>query len=116
MKKLITLFFLSAFCLTINAKDIKSLVVTTVPQMTCQNCENRIKSNIRFEKGVRNIATDLENQRITVTYDADKTTEENLIKAFGKLKYEAIRIGKDGKPEKEVKQSEGSCSDSSCSK
>ena len=28
-----------------------TLVVTTQPQMHCQNCEKKIKSNIRFVKG-----------------------------------------------------------------
>lgn len=92
MKKLIIILFLSIFSLAVNAKDIKKLVVTTMPKMTCQNCENRIKKNLRFEKGIKNVTTDLKNQRVMVVYDADQTTEENLIKAFGKLKYEAIKV------------------------
>ena len=34
-----------------------TLVVTTQPQMHCQNCEKKIKSNIRFVKGTKKIAT-----------------------------------------------------------
>lgn len=30
-----------------------TLVVTTQPQMHCQNCEKKIKSNIRFRKAQR---------------------------------------------------------------
>ena len=33
------------------AKDIKTVVFTTTPQMHCAACENKIKSNLRFEKG-----------------------------------------------------------------
>lgn len=32
-----------------------TLVVTTQPQMHCQNCEKKIKSNIRFVKGTKKI-------------------------------------------------------------
>uniref|UniRef100_UPI004026F15A hypothetical protein n=1 Tax=Prevotella sp. TaxID=59823 RepID=UPI004026F15A len=34
------------------AKDIKTVVFTTTPQMHCAACENKIKSNLRFEKGL----------------------------------------------------------------
>ena len=77
------------------AKDIKTVVLTTVPQMHCENCEKRIKENIRFEKGVKKIETDVEHQTVTITYDADKTTVEKLIKGFEKIKYQAHEV-KDG--------------------
>ena len=31
------------------AKTIKTVDLTTTPQMHCQNCENKIKGNLRFE-------------------------------------------------------------------
>ena len=71
------------------AKDIKTLVVTTTPQMHCANCEKKIKGNLRFEKGVTKIDTNVEQQRVTINYDADKTTPERIIKAFGKFGYTA---------------------------
>ena len=43
----------------IMAKDIKTVVVTTTPQMHCNNCELKIKNNLRFEKGVKKIETDI---------------------------------------------------------
>ncbi len=76
-----------------SAKTLKTLRVTTEPQMSCSNCENKIKKNIRFEKGVHEITTDLEGQVVTVVYDADKTNEENLVKAFDKIKYTATILG-----------------------
>ena len=44
------------------AKDIKTVVFTTTPQMHCENCENKIKNNLRFEKGVKEITTSVDNQ------------------------------------------------------
>ena len=92
MKKLLALSLLAIGALSLYAKDIKEYVVTTQPPMSCQNCENRIKGNLRFEKGVKKIETDLEHQRVTVTYDADKTNEANLEEAFGKLDYKVTKI------------------------
>lgn len=74
---------------TAMAKDIKTAVFTTQPQMHCENCENKIKNNLRFEKGIKKIETNVEKQAVTVTYDADKTTPEAIIAGFKKIGYEA---------------------------
>ena len=89
MKKV---FILSAMMLTAMvtlAKDIKTVVVTTNPEMHCENCENKIKGNLRFEKGIKNIITDLKTKTVTIEYDADKTNVQNIIAGFKKIKYEA---------------------------
>ena len=92
MKKVL-LLLIAAITMTIaSAKDIKTVVLTTDPQMHCESCEKRIKENIRFEKGVKKIVTDVEHQTVTITYDADKTTVENIIKGFEKIKYNAREI------------------------
>ena len=74
------------------AKDIKTVVVTTLPQMHCASCENKIKGNLRFEKGVKEIQCDIPKQTVTITYDAEKTKPETLIKSFGKFGYQATEI------------------------
>ena len=92
MKKLI---LLTALLLTMTvglAKDIKTLVVTTNPPMHCENCENKIKGNLRFEKGVKKIETSIPDQTVTIEYDADKTNAEKLVEAFKKFGYEAQEI------------------------
>ena len=55
-------------------RDIKTVVFTTTPQMHCAACENKIKNNLRFEKGIKSIETSVPNQTVTVKYNADKTT------------------------------------------
>lgn len=87
MKKTMLLTMALAFCATMGAKDVKTLVVTTTPQMHCANCENKIKGNLRFEKGVKDIATDIPSQTVTVTYDAEKTSVASLTQAFNKIGY-----------------------------
>ena len=76
------------------AKDIKTLVVTTQPKMHCESCEKKIKGNLRFEKGVKQIECNIEEQRITITYDADKTKPETIIKSFEKFGYKATEVKK----------------------
>lgn len=55
-------------------REIKTVFFTTTPQMHCAACENKIKNNLRFEKGIKNIETSVPNQTVTVKYNADKTT------------------------------------------
>lgn len=78
-----------------SAKDIKTLVVTTTPQMHCASCENKIKGNLRFEKGVRRIETDIPQQTVTIEFDAEKTSADAIVKAFGKFGYKATEVKSD---------------------
>ena len=87
----------STVCL---AKDIQKAVFTTTPQMHCENCEKKIKGNLRFEKGVKKIVTNIEQQTITIEYDADKVTVNQLLKAFSKAGYEARKLKEGEKPKK----------------
>ena len=92
MKKV---FVLSAMMLTAVvgvAKDIKTVVVTTVPKMHCASCENKIKGNLRFEKGVKQIECDIPKQTVTITFDAEKTNAQKLIQSFGKFGYKATEL------------------------
>ena len=81
-------------------KDIKTVVFTTNPEMHCEGCENKIKGNLRFEKGVKNIITDLKAKTVTIEYDADKTNVQNIIEGFKKIKYEAKEVKKEATKEK----------------
>ena len=74
------------------AKDIKTVVLTTTPVMHCSGCETRIKDNLRYCKGVKKIETSVEQQTVTVTYDADKTNVENLKASLRKANYEATEV------------------------
>lgn len=86
------------------AKDIKTVVYTTSPQMHCENCENKIKGNLRFEKGVKEIKTNIEDQTVTVKYDADKTSPEKIQKGFEKFGYKARRLMNGEKVERNMNE------------
>ena len=63
------------FCeISLVFREIKTVFFTTTPQMHCAACENKIKNNLRFEKGIKSIETSVPNQTVTVKYNADKTT------------------------------------------
>lgn len=89
MKRSFLLLTLALCAITSFAKDIKTIVVTPNPQMHCESCENKIKNNMRFEKGIKGIETNISRQEVTLTYDADKTTPEKLMKGFEKFGYTA---------------------------
>ena len=64
--KLIAIMAAVCFTATCFAKDIKIVVLNTDPQMHCANCESKIKNNIRFEKGIKEIETNLADKTVTI--------------------------------------------------
>ena len=99
MRRLSFVIFTLSFGVALFAKDIKTVVLKTQPEMHCANCEKKIKDNIRFEKGVKSIKTDLGKKTVTVEYDADRSNVQNIIKGFKKIKYEATEVKKAPKNE-----------------
>lgn len=71
------------------ASNDTTVVFTVEPRMSCHNCENRIKNNLRFEKGVKRIDASAKEQCVTVVYDRRKTDTSKLIDAFKKIGYTA---------------------------
>lgn len=68
-------------------KDLKTVTFKSNPH--CKACANKIQENIAFEKGVKDLKISVEEQTITITYDAAKTSEEKLAAAIKKLGYKA---------------------------
>ncbi|MBR1785165.1 MAG: cation transporter [Bacteroidales bacterium] len=89
-------------------KDMRTLVLTPTPMMHCDSCETKIKSNMRFEKGVVKIETDREKQTVEINYDARKTNVKALQAAMQKIGYQTTVVsdepqatnGNKGKPKK----------------
>jgi len=75
------------------AKADKQTVVLQC-DLHCQGCCDKVMKNIAFEKGVKDIVCDLKTKTVTVTYDANKTDLDTLLKAFERI----------GKPAKELKK------------
>lgn len=105
MRKVIMTLAIALMGVAAQAKDIKTVIFTTQPQMHCAGCEKKIKGNLRYEKGVKRIDTNVEQQKVTVKYDADKTSAEKLQKAFKKFGYEARQVKADEKVKRDNTQS-----------
>lgn len=101
MKKAFIITALALTSLSAAAKDIKTVVFTTQPQMHCQKCEQKIKSNVRFVKGVKKIDTNVEKQTVTIEYDAEKTSPEKIKEGFKKIGYEATQVKAQKAPAKQ---------------
>lgn len=104
MRKVIMTLAIALMGVAAQAKDIKTVIFTTQPQMHCASCEKKIKGNLRYEKGVKRIDTSVEQQKVTVKYDANKTSAEKLQKAFKKFGYEARQVKANEKVEREASQ------------
>ena len=118
MKKFILAALSAVFAFSMYAKDIQELIVTTTPPMSCQNCENKIKKNLRFEKGVKKIETNIPDQRVTIEYDADKTNPANIEEAFHKIGYnvEVVNCNSETPKQCESTGSQPACSGNCCKK
>ncbi len=111
MKKLVSFLTILFFAITVFAKNEVTTSFSVEPALQCQNCENKIKSNLRFEKGIKDISTSIENNRVTIKYDADKTTPAKIIEGFQKIGYTATAADACNKANNGTcnKKSNGSC-------
>ena len=95
MKRILSLaLMLVSLAVITNAKAPAdtTAIFNVMPKMSCQNCENKIKSNLRFEKGIKSIETSLDSQTVTVVFNPKKTNVENIQKGFKKIGYAATAL------------------------
>lgn len=89
MKRILIVLMALLPLMGIYAKTDKQTVVLSC-DLHCQGCCDKIMKNIAFEKGVKDIVCDLPTKTVTVTYDANKTDVDTLLKAFAKIGKPAI--------------------------
>lgn len=91
MKHLFTFMAAAAISLSaLGAAPADTTVYFTVsPAMHCANCEQKIKSNLRFEKGVKAIDASASKGIIAVKFNPSKNSVERLTKALAKIGYKA---------------------------
>ena len=61
--------------------------VTFNVHLHCENCMKKVQENISFEKGVKDLHVCLDDQTVSIKYDAAKTNEDTLKAAIEKLGY-----------------------------
>jgi len=63
----------------------------------CGMCEERIESNMAYEKGVKSVELDDKTKIVTITYKTAKTDPKKLREAISKLGYDADDVEADPK-------------------
>ncbi len=106
MKKIFLTAVIAAFAcaVQVSAKEIRK-VVFKVEQMVCNNCGNKVKKSIAFQKGVKDLDIDVKQHVLTVIYDAGKTSIEELKESIGESGYEAKVISDTGVEKKKSQKS-----------
>lgn len=95
MKKLIKSIFVLVFMLGTasfsQAQDAepKEKEIKIQTSAICGMCEERIETNMAYEKGVKSVELDDETKIVTITYKTAKTNPEQLRKAISNLGYDA---------------------------
>jgi len=67
------------------AENLQTVVLTPTPKMSCNNCEKKIKMELRNVKGTKKIETSLKEQTVTITFDADKAKVQEYVDAMAKI-------------------------------
>ena len=91
MKKIIMLCLLAVMGFGIADAVAQKKVATlkTTVFVTDIDCAKKVTNTIPYEKGVKDVKVDVPTRTVTVTYDATKTSDEALVKAFTKVKVKA---------------------------
>lgn len=95
MNKLKLLFAFSAMIIFIagaSAQSKNDKVVYFKSSMDCHACEKTLYDHLRFEKGVKDLAVDLESNTVKIVYVANRSDETALQKSIEKKGYEAQKL------------------------
>ena len=100
MKKIIMLCLLAVMGFGISdavaQKKADSQLKTTVflTDVDCETCAKKIDNSLPYQKGVKEVKVDVATRKVTVTYDATKSSDDALIKALKKIKINAEVVKK----------------------
>jgi copper chaperone CopZ len=93
MKKVLLLLTLTLLALPVTLAQ-KSEKPSKTPEtvvfnvnMDCQHCVDKVTKQLTFEKGVKDLYVNLENQVVAIKFRPDKTSRETLKKSIEKLDY-----------------------------
>lgn len=101
MKKILTMVVAAMLCCaTAMAKDMKVLVVKTMPEVQNAEAQAKVKDQLRLTAGVKKVEADAATRQLMVTYDADKTSAKQILAAMKKVGYEATVVSDEAQAEK----------------
>lgn len=76
-------------------QDSKTETVKFATSITCENCVNTIMNGLPKEKGVKDVKTDIPTKTVTVVYQKDKNSPEQIKRSIEKLGFTAKLITED---------------------
>jgi len=90
-KKLVITILLAAIPVFITAQEKakKTETVKFKTSIDCNNCVDKVMTNLPQEKGIKDVKCDLASKEVTVTYQKDKNNTADIKKAIEKLGYTA---------------------------
>ncbi len=72
------------------AAEKKTVTTVFVTDIDCDHCVKKIMNNVpSLGKGIKDVEVNLPTKEVTVTYDASKNNDENIIKGFASIKVKA---------------------------
>ena len=72
------------------AAEKKTVTTVFVTDIDCDHCVRKIRNTVpSLGKGIKDVEVDLPTKEVTVTYDASKNNDENIIKGFASIKVKA---------------------------
>lgn len=96
MKRIIIILVALVSTLTMSANNKKKAKnvesVTFNVSMHCENCQKKIEGTIGWEKGVKNLKTDLEKKTVTIKFDVRKTNKQQLQEKIQELGYDVEEV------------------------
>jgi periplasmic mercuric ion binding protein len=101
MKKLISILVMSLVAIVIansavaqeKKKNYEEVQIQT--SAVCGMCEERIETNIAYEKGVKKVELNDATKIVTIGFDPRKTNADSLRTAISKLGYDADDVAAD---------------------
>jgi periplasmic mercuric ion binding protein len=94
IQKIFITILLAAVPVLVAAQE-KAKTTETVKFRTsieCNNCVNKVMTNLPQEKGIKDVKCDLTTKEVTVTYQKDKNNPDEIKKAIEKLGYTAKQV------------------------
>ena len=117
MKKFILLALMAIVTMGAYAQKEQSVTIKTNASLNCDKCANRFKENVPFFKGVSNYEYNKATGVLTISYNASKTSPDQLRQQISKLGYNADNVAADAAAREKLPAccKGGSCSDAKAS-
>lgn len=111
MKKNFFAFVLVLLCsvAAFAQKKIVEVYVSPSPRMHCESCENKVRKALQFEKGMKDLRIDVEQNVIFLAFDRTKTSLEKLATKLESLGYKIEIVDPDTLPESDHNKDDACC-------